>query len=74
MIRNLLLETKIAAPWGALGVTILFGIMRLTGVVSPKDPQVWVGWLSFLEIIFPILPPLLLFTILEREKVGGPWK
>ncbi len=68
MIQKLFLELKITAPWGALGAAVFFGIMRLTGVTSPTDSGAWSGWVSFLEIVFPLLPPLLIFTLLEREK------
>ena len=68
MIQKLFLELKITAPWGALGVAVFLGILRLTEAISPTDPEVWSGWVSFLEIAFPLLPPLLLFTLLEREK------
>lgn len=62
MIRYLLFEARISVPWGIWIVPGLFAILRLTGAIWPE------GWLPLLEFVFPILFPLLTFTLLEQEK------
>lgn len=68
MIRYFITEARIALPWGILLLPPFFAILRLTKVVSPEVPEIWVGWISFLEFIFPIIFPLLVFGLLEQEK------
>ncbi len=68
MIRYLLSEGKITLPWGIFLVPPFLAILRLTKAVSPEVPEVWIGWVSFLEFVFPLLFPLLVFTLLEQEK------
>ncbi len=64
MIRYLIWEARIAVPPGIWLLPILLAVLRLSGVIWPEDK----GWLLFLEFVYPILLPLLTFTILEREK------
>ncbi len=64
MIRYLVYEVRLAlhpAIWLLPG---LLAILRLTGVIQPKAG----GWLGFLEVMFPLLFPLLSFSLLSREK------
>lgn len=68
MIRYLLSEARIAVPWGIFLLPLFLAILRLTKVVSPEWPGTWMGWISFLEFIFPVLFPLFSFTLLEQEK------
>lgn len=64
----LFFELKILRLWGCLIIATILGILRASGLVSPADASTWAGWVSFLEFIYPILFPLLIFTFLEREK------
>ncbi|MFN3346902.1 MAG: hypothetical protein ACK42E_03720 [Candidatus Bipolaricaulaceae bacterium] len=68
MIRYLVCETKIAVPWGIFLVPFFFAVLRLTKAVSPEEPMVWEGWISFLEFVLPILFPVFSFTLLDQEK------
>jgi len=68
MTRYLLYEAKLFTPWGLLLLPLFVGILRVTGVFSPEEPETWIGWLSFLEYSYPVLFPLLFFNLLNREK------
>lgn len=68
MIRYFLSEARIALPWGVLLLPVFLAILRSTKVVSPEYPGEWAGWIAFLEFVFPVIFPLLAFTILEHEK------
>lgn len=68
MIRYLFYEAKLSVPWGLLLLSVFVSILRLTKAFSPEVPEIWVGWVVFLEFVYPVLFPLLMFTILEREK------
>lgn len=68
MIRYLYSEAKLAVPWGIFVLSFLLAVLRLTKVVSPEVPEVWTGWISFLEFTFPVLFPLLTFGLMEQEK------
>ena len=64
MIRYLVYEARLAlhpAIWLLPG---FLAILRLTGVIQPKSG----GWLGFLEVMFPLLFPLLSFSLLSQEK------
>ena len=64
MIRYLVYEVRLAlhpAIWLLPG---FLAILRLTGAIQPKSG----GWLGFLEIMFPLLFPLLSFSLLAQEK------
>lgn len=65
MIRYLILEIRIAVPLVFWPLSILLAILRLAGVIRQPDAK---GWLMFLESVFPLLFPLLSFSLLEREK------
>jgi len=67
-MRYLLAEAKIALPWGVLLVVLAVVILRLTKVVSPELPNTWDGWVAFLEFVYPVLLPLLVFNLLEQDK------
>ena len=64
MIRYLVYEARLALHPGIWLLPGLLAILRLTGVVQPKSG----GWLGFLEVMFPLLFPLLSFSLLSREK------
>jgi hypothetical protein len=64
VIRYLVYEARLAlhpAIWLLPG---FLAVLRLTGVIQPKS---W-GWLGFLEVMFPLLFPLLSFSLLAQEK------
>jgi len=64
VIRYLVYEVRLAlhpAIWLLPG---FLAILRLTGVIQPKSG----GWLGFLEVMFPLLFPLLSFSLLAQEK------
>ncbi|HIE10691.1 MAG TPA: hypothetical protein EYP62_03700 [Kiritimatiellae bacterium] len=64
-IRYLSWEVRLAvSPWIWL-LPVLFAVLRLTGVIWNPGA---IGWLIFLEVVFPLLFPLLAFSLLEREK------
>lgn len=67
-MRYLLAEARIAVPWGILLVGAGCAILRLTTLVSPAFPRIWTGWLGFLEFVYPVLLPLLVFNLLEQDK------
>ena len=64
MIRYLVYEARLALHPGIWLLPGLLAILRLTGVIQPKSG----GWLGFLEVMFPLLFPLLSFSLLSREK------
>jgi hypothetical protein len=64
VIRYLGYEVRLAlhpAIWLLPG---FLAILRLTGVIQPKSG----GWLGFLEVMFPLLFPLLSFSLISQEK------
>lgn len=65
MIGYLISEIRIAVPLVLWPLSVLLAILRLTGVICQPDAK---GWLMFLESMFPLLFPLLSFSLLEREK------
>ncbi|MBC7093236.1 hypothetical protein H5T53_04425 [Candidatus Bipolaricaulota bacterium] len=78
MIRYLSYEVRLALHPAVWLLPSLFAILRLTGVIRPEST----GWLGFLEVMFPLLFPLLSFSLLERERnwrtlevwVATPWR
>lgn len=74
VMHTLLFELKVLRPWGSLIIAGLMGIIRISKVVSPKDPATWAGWIFFLEFVYPVLLPLLVFTFLEHEKNWRTWE
>lgn len=68
MMSYLAYEVKLSAPWWLLLLSVLMGILRLTKAFSPEVPDMWRGWVSFLESFYPALFPLLMFEVLKQEK------
>lgn len=64
MIRYLFYEARLAIHPAVWILPCLLGILRLTRVIQPKSG----GWLAFLEVMFPLLFPLLSFSLLAQEK------
>ena len=62
VIRYLLLETRIAVHPGVWIAPGLLLVLRLLGVIQPE------GWLAPLEIVYPIIYPVLAHHLLEQEK------
>lgn len=65
MSHYLLSEIRLAIHPALWLLPCLIAILRLTGVIWQPDEE---GWLVFLEVVFPLLFPLLSFSLLEREK------
>ncbi|MGQ9477845.1 MAG: hypothetical protein ACUVRH_05095 [Candidatus Bipolaricaulia bacterium] len=65
MIHYLVSEIRINVPLVLWPLSVLLAILRLTGVIHQPTAR---GWLMFLESMFPLLFPLLSFSLLEREK------
>jgi len=64
-IRYLSWEARLAVHPGIWILPMLFAVLRLTGVIWNPGA---IGWLIFLEVVFPLLFPLLAFSLLGREK------
>ncbi len=62
MIRYLLLETRIAVHPGVWIAPGLLLALSLSGVIQPER------WLAPLEIVYPIIYPVLAHRLLEQEK------
>lgn len=65
MIRYLVTEAKIAVHPGIWLLPTLLAVLRFSGVIWRPEGE---GWLLFLEFVYPILFPLLVFSTLEQEK------
>lgn len=65
MIGYLLFEFRLALHPGLWFLPVLLAVLRLTGVIWQPEA---LGWLMFLEVVFPLLFPLLSFSLLERER------
>lgn len=68
MIRYFYCEAKLSIFRGLLIIPFFLGLLRLTRALSPEVPEIWAKWVSFLELVYPVVFSFLAFMLLEKDK------